>query len=176
MGFVSNETWTTLMNAALLLRVLHVGTAMLLVAGLVGRSASFRRAGQTQNIHSAASLLYLSEWFERTLLIPASVGVLITGLLAAGQTGWSLWGALTRGEPKWALVSLVLFLSPWLVIPTYLAPRRKRRAQALADALSQQKVTLELASALNDRGVLLLRWLELAMTGVVMVLMVAKPF
>jgi len=82
---------------------------------------------------------------------------------------------LTSGAPKWALVSLVLFLSPWLVIPTYLAPRRKRRAQALADALSHQKVTLELASALNGRGVLLFRWMELAMTGVVMVLMVAKP-
>jgi hypothetical protein len=37
-------------------------------------------------------------------------------------------------------------------------------------------VTLELASALNDRGVLLFRWTELAVTGVVMVLMVAKPF
>jgi uncharacterized membrane protein len=164
------------MNVAVLLKVLHVGTAMLFVAGLVGRSASFRRAGYTQDIHSAASLLHLSEWFERTLIIPAYFGVLVSGVLAAWETGWPLWGALTSGAPKWALVSLVLFLSPWIVIPAYLAPRRTRRAQALADALSQQKVTLELASALNDRGVLLFRWMELAMTGVVMVLMVAKPF
>ncbi len=164
------------MNGAVWLEVLHVGTAMLFVAGLVGRSASFRRAGRTQDIQSAGSLLHLSEWFERILVIPAYFGVFITGLLTAWEAGWPLWGALTSGAPKWALVSLVLFLSPWLFIPNYLAPRRKRRAQALADALSQGKVTLELASALHDRGVLLFRRAELAMTGVVMVLMVAKPF
>jgi uncharacterized membrane protein len=165
-----------LMNGVLWLNVLHVGTAMLFVAGLVGRSASFGRAAQAQDIHSAASLLRLSEWFERTLVIPAYFGVLVSGVLTARAAGWPLWSGLADGAPKWPLLSLVLFLSPWLFIPTYLAPRRKRRAQALADALSRQIITLDLTSALRDRGVLLLRRVEFAMTAVVMVLMVAKPF
>lgn len=63
-----------------------------------------------------------------------------------------------------------------MVIPTYLAPRRKRRTRALAEALSQQKITPELAAAVHDRGVVLIRRGEIAMTAVVVVLMVAKPF
>jgi hypothetical protein len=164
------------MNSALLLEVLHVGAAMLFVAGLVGRAASFARAGQAQDIRTAASLVHLSEWFERTLVIPAYFGVLFTGLFTAWAADWPLLDALKSGTPKWAAVSLVLFLSPWLAIPTYLAPRRKQRTQALAAAVSQEKVTPALAAALHDRGVLLVRRAELVMTGVVTVLMVAKPF
>ena len=164
------------MNIGLWLKVFHVATAMLLVAGLVGRSAAFQRAGQARDLQSAAALLHLSEWFERVLVIPAYLAVLATGLLTTFEAGWPLLSALTAGEPKWALTSLVLFLSPWLVIPTYLAPRRKRRAQALADAQSQGKMTAELIAALRDRGVVRLRQAEMVMIGLVMVLMVAKPF
>jgi uncharacterized membrane protein len=164
------------MNSRSLLDVLHVLTAMVFVAGLVGRSASFERAGQAQDIQSVGSLLHMSEWFERTLVIPAYFGVLLSGMATAWNAGWPLWGAMTSGAPKWVLISLLLFLSPWLVIPTYLAPRRKRRARALAEALSQQRMTTELASAVQDRGVVLVRRAEIAMTAIVIVLMVAKLF
>ena len=164
------------MNSALLLKVVHVVIAMLFVAGLVGRAASFRQAAQAKEIQTAGSLLHLSEWFERTLVIPAYFGVLVTGLLTAWVAGWPLLDVLDSGAAKWPLVSLVLFVSPMLFILTYLAPRRKRRTQALADALSQKKITPELAAALHDRGVLLFRSAEFVLMGVVTVLMVAKPF
>jgi len=164
------------MNSRSLLDVLHVAIAMLFVAGLIGRSASFERAGQTQDIQSVGNLLLLSEWFERTLVIPAYIGVLLTGVATAWNAGWPLLGALTADAPKWVLISLLLFLTPWLVIPTYLAPRRKRRARALAEALSQHRMTAELSAAVHDRGVVLIRRSEIAMTAVVVVLMVAKPF
>jgi uncharacterized membrane protein len=163
--------------SALVLELLHVGIAMLFVSGLVGRSAAFGLSGRTSDIQSVASLMRLSEWFERVLVIPAYFGVLVTGVLTAWQAGWPVWSALTHpGTPKWALVSMLLFLSPWLAIPTYLAPRRKQRAQALADALRQQRMTPELSAALRDRGVLLIRRAEFVMTAFVLVLMVAKPF
>jgi uncharacterized membrane protein len=164
------------MSGALLLEVLHVATAMLFVAGLIGRSATFQRAGQARDIQTAATLLSLSEWFERNFVIPAYFGVLMTGLLVAWLARWPIWTGLTSGTPKWPLVSLVVFLSPMTFILSYLAPRRKRRAQALADALSQEKVTPALAAALHDRGVLLFRRAEFVLTGVVTVLMVTKPF
>src|SRR5262245_31046320 len=145
------------------LLVLHVGSAMLFVAGLLGRTASFHRAGQAADIQSVASLLHLSDWFERFLVIPSYFGVFVTGLLVAQNAGWPVWSAMAGDAPKWALVSLILFLSPWLVIPTYLVPRRKQRTQALAAALSQQKITVDLSSAVHDRGVVLFRWLEIAM-------------
>jgi predicted integral membrane protein DUF2269 len=121
------------------------------------------------------SLLHLSEWFERTLVIPAYFGIFVTGLFTAWVADWPLLGALNSGAPKWALVSLVLFSSPMLSIPSYLAPRRKRRAQALVEALSQEEVMPELVAALHDRGVPLFRRVEFVLTGVVTVLMVAKP-
>jgi uncharacterized membrane protein len=159
-----------------LLTVIHVVIAMLFVAGLVGRAASFHQAGQAKDIQAAGSLLHLSEWFERTLVIPAYFGVLITGLLTAWVAGWPLLDALNGEAARWPLFSLVLFVSPMVFILSYLAPRRKQRTQALADALSQKKITLELAAALHDRGVLLFRWTEFVLMGVVTVLMVAKPF
>ena len=105
---------------------------MLFVAGLIGRSATFQRAGQARDIQTAATLLSLSEWFERNFVIPAYFGVLMTGLLVAWLARWPIWTGLTSGTPKWPLVSLVVFLSPMTFILSYLAPRRKRRAQALA--------------------------------------------
>lgn len=164
------------MSSTLLLEVLHVVIAMLFVAGLVGRAASFHRAGQAEDIRTAGSLLQMSEWFERTLVIPAYFAVLVTGLLTAWLAGWSLGDALNSEAPKWPLVSLVLFLSPMLFILSYLAPRRRQRAQALADALTRNTITPELAAALHDRGVLLFRWTEFVLMGVVTVLMVVKPF
>jgi uncharacterized membrane protein len=163
-------------NSRLPLDVVHVLIAMLFVAGLIGRAAAFWRAGHAQDVQTAGALLHLSEWFERSLVIPAYFGVLITGLLAAWLAGWPLVGALESGAPKWPLVSLVLFLSPWLVIPGYLAPRRKQRSQAMARALRQGNVTPELTAALHDRGVVLLRRAELVMVALVTVLMNAKPF
>ena len=159
-----------------LIDVLHVGIAMLFVAGLIGRSAAFSRARRAQSIQTVESLLQLSDWFERSLVIPMYVGVLITGPLVAWIGGWPLAAGLQTGAPKWPLVALILFLSPILAIATYLIPRRKARLRALADAVARKQVTPELAAALSDRGVRLIRQGELVMTGVVMVLMVAKPF
>jgi uncharacterized membrane protein len=175
-GVRPTQSGRSLMTSALLLEVLHVATAMLFVAGLIGRSATFQRAGQARDIQTAATLLSLSEWFERNFVIPAYFAVLMTGLLVAWLARWPIWTGLTSGTPKWPLVSLVVFLSPMTFILSYLAPRRKRRAQALADALSQEKVTPALAAALHDRGVLLFRRVEFFLTGVVTVLMVTKPF
>jgi uncharacterized membrane protein len=164
------------MQVPLLLDVVHVLTAMLFVAGLIGRAATFWRAGQAQDVQTVGSLLSLSEWFERTLVIPAYVGVLITGLLVAWLAGWPLAGALQGGAPRWLLFSLALYLSPWLVIPTYLAPQRRHRTQAMIRARELGAITPELAAALNDRGVILLRRAELVMAGLVTALMIAKPF
>jgi hypothetical protein len=150
--------------------------AMLFVAGLIGRSASFWRAGVARDIPTVEGLLSLSDWFERTLVIPTYFSLLATGLVTAWITGWPVLGAVRGDAPKWALVSLTLFLTPMLVIPTYLVPRRKERTRALADAVSRGAVTPALAAALHDRGVVFYRRAEMVVTAVVIVLMVTKPF
>src|SRR5262249_34101860 len=100
-----------------LLDVLHVGTAMLFVAGIVGRSVSFGRAGTARDIGTVESLLDLSDWFERMLVIPAYFGLFATGLVTARVAGWPVIGAMRGDAPKWVLVSLLLFAAPMLVIP-----------------------------------------------------------
>src|SRR5262245_18234945 len=148
---------------------IHVGLAMLFVAGLIGRSATFRRAGMARDIAAVEALLHLSDWFERTLVIPTYVGLLATGPVTAWVTGWPLLGAVRAGAPKWALVSLLLFITPLLVIPTYLVPRRTERIRALADAVAQRTITPALATALHDRGVLLFRRAEMVVTAAVII-------
>ena len=160
----------------MLIDVVHVVTAMLFVAGVVGRGAAYGRARRSRAVHSIENFMQLSDWFERRLVIPGYFVVLITGLFASWLAGWPLVTGLNGEAPKWVMVSLLLYLSPMLVIPTYLAPRRRQRAAALADALAQGQLTPHLIAALHDRGVLLFRGAELVIFVVVTALMVAKPF
>jgi hypothetical protein len=70
----------------------------------------------------------------------------------------------------------VLYLATIPAIPAYLIPRRMQRDQAAKEALAAGQVTPALAAALADRGVGLYRTVELVVIGVIVVLMVTKPF
>ncbi len=155
------------MTLATLFKLLHVLIAFGFVGGQIGRALAFRQAGQATDIQSAYALLQLSDQFERRLVIPGSMAVLLVGLLTAWVAGWPLLGVFQGATANWLLVSWVLFLSPMPLIPLYLIPRRRLRAQVAEQALAQGQVTPELTAALNDRGVMQARLLELLVAGVV---------
>ena len=159
-----------------LLKLLHILAAFVLVAGMLGRSVTFRLARITPDVRTAVALLNASHVFERAFVIPGSELVLLFGALAGWRAGWPLLGFLQGARANWLLVSLVLFLSLIPFIPLYLIPARKRREQAAREAIAAGQITPALQAAMNDRGVAAYRAYEFVVVLVIVVLMVAKPF
>jgi hypothetical protein len=159
---------------AALLRLLHVTLAVAFITGLVGRTVAFRHARGAASLEATAALLTLSDWFDRRLVVPGSVLVLLSGIATSWSGRWPLFSA--AGRPSWLLVSLILLLMPVSFIPTVLIPQRVRRQAALTAALQVGRRTTELEGALRTSIVLRLRMLELGIVAVVLALMVLKPF
>jgi uncharacterized membrane protein len=158
------------------MKLLHILTAFGLVTGAVGRNITYRQAGGSPDLQTVRALLQLSEFFERRLLVPASMATLLLGLATAWLQGWPIFGFLQGGSSNWVLASLILYMLPGLVVPGFLIPRRKQRAQALEEALARGKITPALTAALHDKFVTGFRTAELAGLGIIVVLMVTKPF
>ena len=73
-------------------------------------------------------------------------------------------------------MSLVLYLSIMPLVPLVFLPRGRVFEAALADARQRGTVTPDLSAALRDPQVAFARTYEAAIVGVVVALMVLKPF
>jgi hypothetical protein len=156
--------------------VLHVLAAFMLVGGLVGRNVVLWQAARASEVHAAGTLVGAAGLFERFMVIPGSFAVLAFGLLAAWARGIPPLGFLQGAPTNWLLISLLLYLSLMALIPTVFIPRGKVFDASLHEALAQGQVTPTLRAAFADRTVGAARLYELVVVGVVIVLMVARPF
>ena len=156
------------------MRLLHVALAVAFISGLVGRAAAFRAAREAGSLEASAALLGLSDLFDRRLVVPGSMLLLLSGIAVAWLGHWPL--LTSDGRPNWLLVSVLLLLVPAIFIPTVLIPHRVRRQAALAAALRAGARTAELDAALRAGVVLRLRGVEMAIVITVLTLMVLKPF
>jgi type VI protein secretion system component VasK len=109
--------------------------------------------------------------FERLMVIPGSVAVLVAGLLAAWAQGQPLAGA----DHWWLLTSLILFVALGVLVPTVFLPHGRIFEQALEHAKQRGQVTPELRTALRDPAVRNARATELVVVAVILTLMVTKP-
>jgi Predicted integral membrane protein (DUF2269) len=152
--------------------LLHVATAFWFVAGLLGRGVTIARARSAGDIELMSHLMDLAGRFERLMVIPGSMVVVLLGLFAA----W--WGDVPfTGEGNWwLLTSLLLFVAIGLLVPTVFLPRGKVFERAFEDAKSKGEITAELRSALDDPAVRNARWIELIVVALILTLMVTKPF
>lgn len=137
---------------------------------------TWRHARTAIAASTTVALLRASDDFDRLMVIPGSLVVLVLGLITAWLGGWPILGFLTGNDSNWLLVALILYLSPIPFIPLYLAPRRKVRHVLIERAKAENEVSAELAAALSDPGVLAFRRFEMAVVVAVVVLMVMKPF
>jgi uncharacterized membrane protein len=157
-----------------LLHLLHVTLAVAFIAGLLGRAVAFREARTARTLEATAALLRLSDWFDRRLVVPGSVLVLLSGIGITWVGRWPLFRS--AGRPSWLLISLALLLLPVIFIPSVLVPQRVRRQAALAAAVQVGRRTPELEAALGAPVVRRFRAVELGIVMVVFVLMMLKPF
>jgi len=152
--------------------LLHVAVSFWFVAGLLGRNVTMAKARAATDIGTLQELVDLSGRFERLMVIPGSVAVLVAGLLAAWAQGQPLAGT----DDWWLLTSLILFVAIGLLVPTVFLPYGKLFESALEDAKQRGEVTPELRTALRDPAVRNARATELVTVAVILTLMVTKPF
>ena len=156
---------------ALLLKLSHVVLAMILVAGIIGRWVTLRRAQQSEDIETAVRFTEAAHPFER-MVVTSSMLILPAGLLTAWAQGYD-WLGLTTG---WMLISTLIYVAATLLVPTVFLPRGRAFEAALAEARAAGSVTPALRAAFEDPQVRAARSFEIAGIAVIVALMVLKPF
>jgi hypothetical protein len=164
------------MTFAVGMKLLHVLVAFWMTAGLLGRGVAQVRAERTTDIRSVQVLLELIGRFDRFMVIPGSSAVFVLGLLTAWAQGLPILGFLQGARTNWLLVSLVLWIGVFVLVPTVFLPRGKLFGGALDEAVTAGRVTERLAAAFRDPVVRFAHVYELVALSVIIVLMVAKPF
>jgi hypothetical protein len=152
-------------------QLLHVLAAFWFVAGLLGRDVILGLARGASDIGRVQTLVAAAGPFDRLMVIPGSMAVLVLWILTWWAQHLPLWGEGTR----WVPVSLIVFASSIPLVPLIFLPRGKVFEAALASAIEQGRVTPELSAALHDPMVEFAHWYERAVVVVVLVLMVTKP-
>jgi Predicted integral membrane protein (DUF2269) len=152
--------------------LLHVATAFWFVAGLLGRNVTMARARTASDLRTLDELVTLGGRFERMMVIPGSIALVVLGLLAA----WALGQPLAGSNDRRVLTSLPLFVAIGVLVPTVFLPHGKVFEHALADAKVRGEVTPELRTALRDPAVRNARSAELLGVAIIIVMMVTKPF
>ena len=165
-----------MVDLAQFIKLLHVVSAILLIAGLIGRQLTRAQAAKATDIRIFQAYIELSGRFENLLVIPGSLLVLVAGLVIAVIRGWPILGFLQGASANWLLVSLVLFLSLIPLVRFVFLPRGKIFEQALQDALAKGQITSELTAAFHDPVVRQAHYAEAIVVAVVLYLMVMKPF
>jgi uncharacterized membrane protein len=157
-------------------KLLHILSAMLFVGGMLGRDLTFAAARRATEVQVTATLLSLSERFEKLMVRPGSELVFLFGLLTAWLERQPLFSAFAGARPAWVFVSLVIYLLTVPLVIVLVMPGTRRRRLTLEAALAQRGLTAELRRALDDRSVLVTRNVELLIILVVVGFMVLKPF
>src|SRR5829696_8239773 len=91
--------------------LLHIGSAFWFVAGVVGRDVALARARSGEAMPTIGALCATAGVFDRYMVTPASMAVLVFGLALAfaGHYSFSANG--------WMLASLVLYLTVGALVP-----------------------------------------------------------
>ena len=156
---------------ALLLKLAHVGLALTLSAGVIGRWIVLRRAARETRVDRTVELAELAHPFER-LVVWSSMAILPVGLATAWAQGYE-WLGLTTG---WMLAAVILYAAASALVPTVFIPRGRTFEAALTGARDAGQVTPELRAAFDDGAVRMARTAEGIALVLIVALMVLKPF
>lgn len=158
-------------SLASLLLLLHVASAFVFVAGLIGRAVALSRARRSFDLAEIDLLLPVADRFEK-MVIPGSIAVFVLGIL----TMLAQERPLFQEGGYWLLTSVLLYLSTAVLVPAIFLPRGRDFERALEGARKTGQVTQELVTAFRDPAVAFARTYEAVVVAVVVVLMVLKPF
>jgi hypothetical protein len=155
--------------------VIHVFAVFALISGIVGRNVTRGQAVRAADIAAFKTLSQLAHVFDM-MVRHSSLGVLVTGLLAAWLRGWPILGPLQGSPILWPLTALVTYLTMVPLIVLVYLPKLKVFEARLADAEAKGVVTPELRAASQDPLVRSGHIYEMIVIAFLVWLMVAKPF
>lgn len=164
------------MSVAVLLKFLHIVAAIVMIGGVIGREIIRHQMRASDDIQIVLLLAKLVEPFDRLLVVPGSLLVLVFGAILAVMQGWPLFGFLQGAQANWLLVSLVLYLLTIPLVALVFVPRGKIFEAALKAAEAEGRVTPELKAAFHDPIDAGAHRVEEVLIVIVLFLMVVKPF
>ena len=164
------------MSLLLVVRFLHIGSAIWFIGGVIARQIVRAHAKQTDDVQHFAVLNVAAGWIETTMVIPGNFAVIVFGVIYGLMIGAPILGFLQGASRNWLLVSNILLLLGFLNVPLVFIPRGKLFDVALKDALAREQMTPELGAHINDRTVRIVHFMELAVLGFITFLMVFRPF
>lgn len=164
------------MNWYLLVRFLHIGSAILFIGGILARQLVRGAAKRSTDVHSFAALNQAAGRIESLMVIPGNMAVIVFGVILAVMSGAPIFGFLQGASQNWLLVTNILLISGIPLVALVFVPRGKQFDLALRDALAQGRMTPQLSAAFEDSTIRIAHAMEIAMVVVIVVLMVFKPF
>ena len=146
-----------------ILALVHVGSALLYIAGYVSTKMLTRLAAEAPDLDSRRRLLDLSGRFDFWFQIPFGTLVSFSGLALTWANGYSF-------TTPWVIASIVLYAAVVFIGAGIWRRRSARVRDAIAADDDEQVVRL-----LTETQAHVLSWLELALIVAVVTLMVLRP-
>ena len=164
------------MTFTILIVLVHIFSAFGTVAGMIGREVTSAQLARASDLRTFLALSQLTGRFDQRLVQPASMVLFVSGIVLAVLEGYPLLGFLQGGAVNWLLAANVLVLSIVALIVLVFVPRGRQYAEVLQEAETRGEITPTLRATLSDPVVVWAhRWENLAV-GLVILLMVVKPF
>jgi uncharacterized membrane protein len=160
----------------LLVRFLHIASAIWFLGGILARQIVRAHAKRTDDVRRFAAMSEAAGRIESTMVIPGNLAVIVFGVIVSLMIGAPIFGFLQGAERNWLLVSNIILLLGFLNVPLIFLPRGKLFRAVLEDALAKGQMTLELRAHLDDPVVRIAHTYELVSMVAIMYLMVFKPF
>ena len=164
------------MNWYLIVRFLHIASAITFVGGIFARQFVRSVAYKVHDVRDFAAMSHGAGRIERLMVIPGNLAVIVFGVILTLYTDAPLLGFLQGAQQNWLLVSNLLLVVGIVAVPFVFIPRGKRFDPILQEALAAGQMTPQLRAALNDPVVRFVHWYEMVSLVIVLFLMVFKPF
>jgi uncharacterized membrane protein len=164
------------MNWYLVIKFLHIVAVTITIGGMFARQLVRGIAKKSDDVKTVASLTQVVLRIDRAMVIPWSNAMLVFGIILAVMLKWPVFGFLQGADKNWLLVSNLLLVIMLGLIPAVFLPHNKKVAALLQTALTEGRVTPELAATLHDQKNVWAHHVEETILLVVAALMVLKPF
>jgi uncharacterized membrane protein len=164
------------MNWYLIVKYFHILAVAITLGGMFARQLVRANARKSDDVKVVASLTHLAVRLDRTMVIPWSNIMILMGIVLAVIQKWPIFGFLQGASQNWLFVSNILLIIMVIIIPAVFIPHNRKVEVLLQAALSDGRITPQLASALDNKVNKFGHLAEEAIILVVAALMVLKPF